>query len=213
MTNPPDRDARLRELLADPRLNAAIRRPLQFGARKEEKVLEGFVPLDDIPGYLCPGQIPGRSPPTMYYGYPVPASLLEKHWNEEVRSYLDTQKMTKEALEDFQDPDPHKAFEAFLVTVLLDLADELCEETGWGIQMNKVYGIPGDPYHWMASLCGNYSGTDVPEPHIKRLREALGAEGPPMWYLAYGDDGQWDTKGSFMPFDPERLIRALGYGN
>ncbi|KAG5349958.1 hypothetical protein C0989_001015 [Termitomyces sp. Mn162] len=148
----------------------------------------------------------------MYYGYPVPASLLEKYWNEEIRPNLDIDAfVTAEVLEDLQDPDPHKVFESFLLTAIMNLEDDLCEETGWGIQMNKVYGMPEDPYHWMASLRGNYSGTRIPEPHIRRLREALGAEGPPMWYLAHGDNGQWDTKGPFMPFNPESLIRALGY--
>ncbi|KAG5720014.1 hypothetical protein E4T56_gene6853 [Termitomyces sp. T112] len=201
MTNPPNREARLRELLASPILNPAIRRPLQSGAKKDVKVLEGFVPLDDIPGYLCPGQIPGRLPPITYYGYPVPATLLEKHWNEEVRPNLDIDFLTEEELELLRDPDPHKVLDAFLFTVLLDLQDELCEETGWGIQMNQVYGIPGDPFSWTASLRGNYSGTDIPEPHIRRLREVLGAGGPPMWYLSQGKDGQWDTKGLFTSFD------------
>ncbi|KAG5348920.1 hypothetical protein C0989_007148 [Termitomyces sp. Mn162] len=144
-------------------------------------------------------------------GYPVSASLLEKHWNEEVRPYMNIKALSKKLLAEYQDPDPHKAFKSFLVTVLLDLEEELSEESGWGIQMNKVYGISGDPYCWMALLRGNYSGTPIPEPHIRRLREALGAEGPPMWYLANGDDGQWDTKGPLTPFDAEALIRALGY--
>ncbi|KAG5349786.1 hypothetical protein C0989_001883 [Termitomyces sp. Mn162] len=89
--------------------------------------------------------------------------------------------LSEKLLEAFQDPNPHKVFRTFLVSALLDLEEELSEETGWGIQMNKVYGISGDPCFWMASLRGNYSGTTIPEPHIRRLREALGAEGPPMW--------------------------------
>ncbi|KAH0591405.1 hypothetical protein H2248_001483 [Termitomyces sp. 'cryptogamus'] len=70
MTNAPDREARLRALLADPRLNPAIRRPLQVGVKKDVKVLEGFVPLENLPAYLSPGRYPGRTPPMMYYGIP-----------------------------------------------------------------------------------------------------------------------------------------------
>ncbi|KAG5726582.1 hypothetical protein E4T56_gene4649 [Termitomyces sp. T112] len=167
-----NREARLRELLASPILNPAIRRPLQFGAKKDVKVLEGFEPF--------------------------PVTFILVKFQAKNSSLL-------------RDPDPHEVLDAFLVTVLLDLQDELCEETGWGIQMNQVYGIPGDPFSWMASLRGDYSGTDIPEPHIRRLREVLGAEGPPMWYLSQGKDGQWDTKGPFTSFDPESLLRALEY--